>query len=370
MSPAVAASKRFAFCASHFPDDDHRGLAQAVSRGMQRPCWLAAPVSGLPLTYRMDVVMLGTVMVARLTTSAIDVAIGQSAAPDDNIVVEILVDGDGFFAEQASSRVQVERGQAMISMGALPRRNRVERDAVVLILQMPLRNFTPVIGGSSERPLRLLEADTPGLLTLRHYLQSVLEASAIDAPGLLPLMSDQLRDLVLVLMCTAWPGTKRLNGPRAWSTAARQLVARHLAMPELDEHRVARELGISGSYLRKLFANDGGFAAYVRRERLDRARLLLRDPACATLRVIDIAQACGFGDLSTFNRRFRQRFGTAPSAARGASVPEESAVTTPLQVTNPVLPRAPKPPRTGPPNRSIGASGPAVPPPLRTPRSP
>lgn len=341
---AAAASRRFAFCASHFPPDaEHRGLSDAVSRAMQRPFRLEVPASSASLTYRMDVVMLGTTMVARLTTSAIEVAIGQSTAPEDNIVVEILVDGSGFFAEQAGSRVRVERGQAMISMGGLPRGNRVDDSVVVLILQMPLRNFTPVIDGPLERPLRLLAADTPGLLTLQHYLLSVLDAPALDAPALLRLMSDQLRDLSLLLMSTAWPGTKRLNGPLAWSTAARHLVAQHLAVPELDEHRVARDLGISGSYLRKLFAADGGFAAYVRRERLDRSQLLLRDPACASMRVIDIAQACGFGDLSTFNRRFRQRFGTAPSAARDARVLLTPVAPAPRPIKDPISPRGAAP---------------------------
>ncbi len=321
IAPAVG-SKRMAFCASHFPrDDEYRGLCQAVSHGMQRPFRLEVPGSGAPLTYRMDVVMLGTAMVARLTTSAIEVAIGKSTAPEDNIVVEIMVDGGGFFAEQAGSRLRVERGQAMISMGAVPRSNRVDDAAVVLILQMPLRNFTPLVKGPRERPLRLLDAGTPGLLTLQHYLQSVLDAPALDAPGLLRLMSDQLRDLCIVLMSTAWPGTKRPNGPAEWSAAARHLVAQRLADSEVDEHRVARDLGISGSYLRRLFASDGGFAAYVRRERLDRAQLMLRDPAFATMRVIEIAQACGFGDLSTFNRRFRERFGIVPSAARSVASP-------------------------------------------------
>ena len=34
-------------------------------------------------------------------------------------------------------------------------------------------------------------------------------------------------------------------------------------------------------------------------------------------RIADIAFACGFNDLSYFNRCFRRRFGLTPSAARG-----------------------------------------------------
>ncbi|MGY8704675.1 helix-turn-helix transcriptional regulator [Bradyrhizobium sp. 18BD] len=34
-------------------------------------------------------------------------------------------------------------------------------------------------------------------------------------------------------------------------------------------------------------------------------------------RISDIAFACGFNDLSYFNRCFRRRFGLTPTAARG-----------------------------------------------------
>jgi AraC-like DNA-binding protein len=34
-------------------------------------------------------------------------------------------------------------------------------------------------------------------------------------------------------------------------------------------------------------------------------------------RISDVAFACGFNDLSYFNRCFRRRFGLTPTAARG-----------------------------------------------------
>jgi hypothetical protein len=44
-------------------------------------------------------------------------------------------------------------------------------------------------------------------------------------------------------------------------------------------------------------------------------RLLARD---GTHKIVDIAYDCGFGDVSHFNRRFRRRFGAAPSKFRNA----------------------------------------------------
>jgi AraC-like DNA-binding protein len=52
---------------------------------------------------------------------------------------------------------------------------------------------------------------------------------------------------------------------------------------------------------------------YVRRARLTRAaaRLIAEDT-----RVIDIALESGFGDVSNFNRAFREEFGVSPRAYR------------------------------------------------------
>jgi transcriptional regulator GlxA family with amidase domain len=51
-------------------------------------------------------------------------------------------------------------------------------------------------------------------------------------------------------------------------------------------------------------------------KRLDRAVDLLRDPRHAGKKIVDIAFATGFTDVSHFNRSFRRRFGDTPSGVR------------------------------------------------------
>jgi transcriptional regulator GlxA family with amidase domain len=48
---------------------------------------------------------------------------------------------------------------------------------------------------------------------------------------------------------------------------------------------------------------------------------MLSDPRSAHLRIIDIALATGFGDVSHFNRLFRRRFGDSPSGLRPSRAP-------------------------------------------------
>ena len=61
------------------------------------------------------------------------------------------------------------------------------------------------------------------------------------------------------------------------------------------------------------------FSEHLLDRRLERAAVLLRDAAGANSRIADVAFACGFGDLSYFNRVFRRRYGATPSDMREAA---------------------------------------------------
>jgi AraC-like DNA-binding protein len=45
----------------------------------------------------------------------------------------------------------------------------------------------------------------------------------------------------------------------------------------------------------------------------------LRNPCVRQRDITQVALDAGFGDLSYFNRRFRERFGTTPSAVRATA---------------------------------------------------
>ncbi|MVA99009.1 helix-turn-helix domain-containing protein [Nitratireductor sp. CAU 1489] len=87
--------------------------------------------------------------------------------------------------------------------------------------------------------------------------------------------------------------------------------------PELTPAKAADTFGLSKRYLHKLFSNSGTtFGAWVREERLLRARSLLVDPRYAHLTVTEVAMRQGFNDIPHFSRQFRARFGMAPRDAR------------------------------------------------------
>jgi AraC-like DNA-binding protein len=80
---------------------------------------------------------------------------------------------------------------------------------------------------------------------------------------------------------------------------------------------VAMRHGISLRYVRKLFQDEQTtFSDFVLLMRLERSRQLLRSPVRAVSTIASIAHACGFNDLSYFNRTFRRRYGLTPSDFR------------------------------------------------------
>ena len=87
--------------------------------------------------------------------------------------------------------------------------------------------------------------------------------------------------------------------------------------PALDPGAVAAALGLSRRYVHVLFASDGTtFSQELYACRLQRAQRLLRDGRYAGVGIAEIAWQCGFNEPSHFTRRFRERFGVAPSQYR------------------------------------------------------
>lgn len=79
----------------------------------------------------------------------------------------------------------------------------------------------------------------------------------------------------------------------------------------------ARDLKFSRRWLYNLLDDEEiGFAAWVSRRRIEECRKLLTDPVHDHLSITEIAFCCGFGELSTFNRRFRAQCGMTPREFR------------------------------------------------------
>ena len=97
-----------------------------------------------------------------------------------------------------------------------------------------------------------------------------------------------------------------------------------LADPELGLERVAAEDGISPRSLQKLFASaNQSFSTYLRSRRLERCRLDLSSPICASLSISEICFRWGFNGSAHFSRAFKERYGVSPREYRKTHLGED-----------------------------------------------
>lgn len=90
-------------------------------------------------------------------------------------------------------------------------------------------------------------------------------------------------------------------------------IEEHMAEP-LTVRAVAEELGLSVSYLHKLFARCGtSFSAYLTSCRLRRAGQMLRE---GDEKIYAVAAACGYQDTRYFSRIFQRYMGVKPTEYR------------------------------------------------------
>ncbi|WP_433153210.1 helix-turn-helix domain-containing protein [Actinomadura nitritigenes] len=94
-------------------------------------------------------------------------------------------------------------------------------------------------------------------------------------------------------------------------------IQQHLRDPSLSPETVAHAHHISLSHLHRLFSTrNTTVAAWIRQQRLERARRDLGNPAMQAIPVHRIATHWGFRDHPTFTRAFRAVYGTPPKDYR------------------------------------------------------
>ncbi len=130
-----------------------------------------------------------------------------------------------------------------------------------------------------------------------------------------------LHDLVALALGAAGDAAVLAQGRGLRAARCAELldeIRKGFADPAFSVQRVATRTGMSPSYVQKLLHETGpSFTERVLELRLAKAQAMLADRRNDHLRIGDIALACGFNEISYFNRCFRRRFGDTPSAWRG-----------------------------------------------------
>ncbi|HEY2446776.1 MAG TPA: helix-turn-helix transcriptional regulator [Rhizomicrobium sp.] len=185
----------------------------------------------------------------------------------------------------------------------------------VIVSQHALR---PLLRDRSTHFVRLVPPDSGALQLLVGYLDAL--KNAIIPPELEHTIVAHVHDLIAVALGATPDGVEIANGRGVRAARLRAIKSDALKglAGDLSLGALAARHRLTERSVQMLFEDAGTtFTAFVRDQRLERARRMLASPRFDHLRITDIALEVGFGDISYFIRAFRRRFGLSPGDARG-----------------------------------------------------
>ncbi len=168
--------------------------------------------------------------------------------------------------------------------------------------------------------LRSIAPDNEALIMLGHYCRVLDTMGALQSPELTAHVETTIVDLIVLAAGVHGDEMELANGRGLRSARLSSIlegIRAGFADPHFSTQSLARDLRLSQRYVNELLAETGsGFAERVLELRLEKATAALADRNHDHVRISEIAYACGFNDISYFNRQFRRRFGHAPGDLR------------------------------------------------------
>ncbi|MEV0402000.1 helix-turn-helix domain-containing protein [Actinoallomurus sp. NPDC050550] len=196
-------------------------------------------------------------------------------------------------------RIAGEGGTASLVRAQVPR----------ALLSLPRRRLDSILA------VPFSGQDGVGAL-LTQFLTRLIADSASYRAMDVPRLSGVAVDLMTASIAhhlDAGAATPEDSGQDALFLRIEAFVQRHLRDPELTPRSIASAHHISVAYLHRLFQQHSTtVSAWIRRQRLERARRDLADPALRLTPVHQIAARWGFNDHSTFTRAFRAVYDLPP----------------------------------------------------------
>lgn len=215
-------------------------------------------------------------------------------------------------------RFHVARGDVVIVHESLRQSFDLPDTRLTAIVLDP-RRMAEIVPSIGSKAVHHVPAAAPGAALLSGYAQLLLGGATLDHDGA-RLAAAQLHQLAAHALDSQNPSRQDVPGVGGARLAlVKQDIARNLTDPGLDIAAVARRQDVTPRYIQRLFARDGtSFGQFLRDARLDLARAALEQSDGRGISTI--VYDCGFGDLSHFNKVFRQRFGVTPRDIRASAL--------------------------------------------------
>lgn len=241
------------------------------------------------------------------------------AEGSDDYLLSILHKGTAFVS-QRGREASVAEGSGILTRAGEPGMLAFRSAARFTVVSVSSATLMPMVHDIDAALMRPIRPDTPALRLLYGYVDLLLQGQALTSSELQRSAITHVHDLVALTVGATRDAAHVASGRGARAArfaTIRSDILQNLAQVRLSPKMMAKRHGVTERYIHMLFEETGEtFGAFVASARLDRARDLLLDLGSEATRIGDIAQRVGFGEITTFNRAFRRRFGETPSALR------------------------------------------------------
>lgn len=283
-----------------------------------------------PFTQRLEVTQFGSVLLAQLAGNTdrffTSSAVASALRPDFFLCLRSEPGPSPISFSQRGREVTFDSATAVLATCNDAMDLRVGDRNRFLQLAVPQARLEELVAGLEDLVARPLDSRSPAMLHLNRFLTLL---AATGEAGNDPDLAVHIETTLVDLMALALGATRdageiaRMRGLRA---ARLQDILSNIragfAEPDFSPDDIARKLGVTPRYVQTLLQEAGStFTERVLELRLQRARSMLSNPGSDRMKISEISEACGFSEVSYFNRCFRRRFGLTPTAARGRSEP-------------------------------------------------
>ena len=273
-----------------------------------------------PFLARSEIVQIGEIGLSRFDTAFDRMARNTrqtNADPRDNFLVAFNRGGRQGHVQRGREVVD-EGGGALFFTNTEPQIGQTNGRAAVVGLCVPRTLVLERVANAEDLLGTLLDRSNAATRHLGRYVDFLLDSDDLGFDT--AHIGETLVDLVALA-----PGARRdsadLARTRGLRAARVQAIVSEIkagfANPAFSARDVAGKLRLAPHYVQNLLSETGvSFTERVLEQRLQRAREMLARPQGDRMRIGEIAWACGFNEVSYFNRCFRRRFGASPTEYR------------------------------------------------------
>ncbi|MGU3287202.1 helix-turn-helix domain-containing protein [Methylobacterium mesophilicum] len=282
------------------------------------------PLSDAPFEAKMKATRIGPLVMTSLSQSALRSEITPTSIRRyaDHQHVDVIFKISGVSKRIVDDQDTVQRPGDFVVYDRRPSVRMSPTGGEVLFLELPRAHLEKMLGptrlystltiGADLASTRLATCFIRELVALRDRLSA--DAGARMASIGVDLIVASIAERLAQEVPRPLHGTVVVQRAKAYVEA-------HLGDTTLDPPQLAAAVGVSLRRLQELFHERGQHISdWIWQRRLETAAKRLADPGCAHLAIGTLAYGCGFASQAHFARRFKTRYGMAPSEHRHAAL--------------------------------------------------